>query len=63
MAIDIQKIRGFNYAPGYAYTGADIWRSFDRATFERELGWGSKHFSEDERHPTLARVGGLRARV
>jgi len=44
MAIDIQKIRGFNYAPGYAYTGADIWRSFDRATFERELGWGSKHF-------------------
>ena len=44
MAIDIQGIRGFNYAPGYAFTGADIWRYFDRETFARELGWGKRHF-------------------
>jgi hypothetical protein len=43
-ATDIQKIKGFNYAPGYAYTGADIWRCFDTDTFRRELGWGKKHF-------------------
>jgi hypothetical protein len=44
MAVDIASIRGFNYAPGYAYTGADIWRYFDRETFARELGWGKRHF-------------------
>jgi len=42
---DISKIRGFNYHPSYAYTGADIWRAFDAEVFRRELGWGKKHFS------------------
>ncbi len=42
--VDVQSIRGFNYQPGYAYIGADIWRRFDAETFERELGRGKKHF-------------------
>ncbi len=44
MALSIENIRGFNYQPSYAYTGADIWRRFDAAAFDRELGWGKKHF-------------------
>ena len=40
----IERIRGFNYAPSYACTGADIWRRFDAAVFGRELGLGKKHF-------------------
>ncbi len=42
--MDIQDIRGFNYQPGYAYAGADIWRRFDPDAFRRELGWGKRHF-------------------
>jgi endo-1,4-beta-mannosidase len=42
--IDAGQVRGFNYEPGYAYTGADIWRYFDAEVFDRELGWGKKHF-------------------
>ncbi len=42
--MNISDIRGFNYQPSYAYTGADIWRRFDSSAFERELGWGKKHF-------------------
>lgn len=42
--MEIQEIRGFNYQPSYAHTGADIWRRFDAAVFDRELGWGKKHF-------------------
>ncbi len=40
----IEQIHGFNYQPGHAYNGADIWRRFDAAAFDRELGWGKKHF-------------------
>ena len=42
--VDVQSIRGFNYQPGYAYTGADIWRRFDAEALERELVRGKKHF-------------------
>lgn len=42
--MDVQSIRGFNYQPGYACTGADIWRQFDAMAFERELGWGKTHY-------------------
>ncbi len=41
---DISRIRGFNYQPSYAYTGADIWRRFDAEAFDRELGDGKRHF-------------------
>jgi hypothetical protein len=41
---DVQHIRGFNYQPSYAYTGADIWRRFDAGMFERELGRGKQYF-------------------
>lgn len=43
---DIENVRGFNYQPGYAYNGADIWRRFDEASFDRELGLGKKHFPQ-----------------
>ncbi len=42
--MNISAIRGFNYQPSYAHTGADIWRRFDAAVFEQELGWGKQHF-------------------
>jgi len=40
----IEQTRGFNYSPGYAFTGADTWRRFDAATVERELGWGKQQY-------------------
>ena len=42
--LKIEQVRGFNYQPSYAYTGADIWRRFDAAAIDRELGWGTRHF-------------------
>jgi hypothetical protein len=42
--MNVEHVRGFNYQPSYAWTGADIWRRFDAAAFDRELGWGKKHF-------------------
>jgi hypothetical protein len=41
--IDYRAIRGFNYQPSYAGSLAMIWTNFDRAAWDREVGW-SKRF-------------------
>jgi hypothetical protein len=37
-------LRGFNYQPSYGSTGYELWRKFDAAIIDLELGRGKKHF-------------------
>ena len=39
-----RDIRGFNYQPSYEATGYSIWRQFQSAKFDTELGLGKKYF-------------------
>lgn len=42
--MDYSKIRGFNYQPSYGTSGFELWRKFDAATIDVELGRGKTYF-------------------
>ncbi len=41
---DYSKIRGFNYQPSYAWNLYEVWKFFDEAVFDKEIGRGKKYF-------------------
>lgn len=41
---DYSNLRGFNYQPGYASIGYEVWERFDPEIWRTELGRGKKYF-------------------
>ena len=42
--IDYAHLRGFNYQPSYGSSGFELWRCFDGAVIDHELGLGKRYF-------------------
>ena len=42
--MDYSSIKGFNYQPSYGSSGLELWRKFDAAVIDKELGLGKKYF-------------------
>lgn len=42
--MELSAIHGFNYQPSYGSSGIELWRQFDPAIIEHELGLGKRYF-------------------